>query len=55
VTLVIVAAALAILFGELWVIERSPPLFVVKRPAPSVQRSFGDALEGDTTPIAVLH
>jgi hypothetical protein len=58
VSLVIVAAAIAILLGELWVIERSPPLFVVaKRPAPGTQRSFTPpaALEADTMPIAVLH
>ena len=57
-SLVIVAAGTAILLGELWVIERSPPLFLVaKRPTSSAQRSFAPpaAIESDAMPIAVLH
>ncbi len=55
-SVLIIAAGIAILLGEAWVIEHSP-LFATKGPAPSAQHASdrGAALESDELPVAVLH
>ena len=50
----IIAAGIAILLGEAWVIERSP-LFAAKGPTAQHVSDRGAALEADELPIAVLH
>ena len=57
VSVAIVAAAIAIVLGESWVIERAPQILAVPVQAPSTQRARDPAavLASDVLPIAVLH
>jgi hypothetical protein len=57
VSVAIVAAAIAIVLGESWVIERAPRVLAAPVPAPSTQRAREPAavLASDVLPIAVLH
>jgi hypothetical protein len=56
-SVVIVAAAIAILLGESWVIEHSQVLFTATAQTPRTEhvRVPAAALESDVIPIAVLH
>ena len=53
----IVAAAIAIVLGESWVIERAPQVLAAHGRTPSVENTREPAavLASDVLPIAVLH
>ena len=53
-SVLIIAAGIAILLGEAWIIERSP-LFAAKDPTVQHASDRGAALETDELPVAVLH
>jgi len=57
VSVAIVAAAIAIVLGESWVIEWAPQVLAAPVRAPSTQRAREPAavLASDVLPIAVLH
>ena len=57
VSVAIVAAAIAIVLGESWVIEWAPQVLRGHSPAPSAERIREPAavLESDVLPVAVLH
>ena len=56
-SVVIAAAAVAIVLGESWLIERAPVLFTATAPTPRAEhaRAPGAAPAGDVFPIAILH
>jgi hypothetical protein len=56
-SVVIAAAAVAIVLGESWLIERGPVLFTAPSPTPHAEhaRAPAAAPEGDVLPIAILH
>jgi hypothetical protein len=56
-SVVIALAAVAIVLGESWLIERGPVLFTVPAPTPRAEhaRAPGTAPAGDVFPIAILH
>jgi hypothetical protein len=56
-SVVIAAAAVAIVLGESWLIERGPVLFTAPGPTPHAEhaRTPAAAPEGDVLPIAILH
>ena len=56
-SVVIAAAAVAIVLGESWLIERAPVLFTATAPTPRGEhaRAPAAAPEGDVLPIAILH
>jgi hypothetical protein len=56
-SVVIAAAAVAIVLGESWLIERGPVLFTVPAPTPRAEhaRAPATAPAGDVFPIAILH
>jgi hypothetical protein len=57
VSVAIAAAAIAIVLGESWLIERGPVLFTVTGPTPRAEhaRAPAAAPAGDVLPIAILH
>jgi hypothetical protein len=57
VSVVIAAAAVAIVLGESWLIERGPVLFAATSPTPRAEHARGPAgaPAGDVFPIAILH
>ncbi len=57
VSVAIVAAAIAIVLGESWIIERAPQLFAARVPAATAGHARGPAAApaGDVLPIAILH
>jgi hypothetical protein len=57
VSVVIAAAAVAIVLGESWLIERGPILFTATAPTPRAEqvRAPAAAPAGDVLPIAILH
>jgi hypothetical protein len=57
VSVAIVAAAIAIVLGESWVIERAPQVLAAHGPTPSAKpvRDPAAVLASDVLPIAVLH
>lgn len=56
-SVVIAAAAVAIVLGESWLIERGPVLFTVTVPPQRAEhgRAPAAAPAGDVFPIAILH
>jgi hypothetical protein len=56
-SVVIAAAAVAIVLGESWLIERGPVLFTATAPPPRAEhaRAPTAAPAGDLLPIAILH
>ncbi|HEX9278694.1 MAG TPA: hypothetical protein VGA51_20160 [Casimicrobiaceae bacterium] len=57
VSVAIVAALIAIVLGESWVIERAPQLFAARVPAATAGHARGPAAApaADVLPIAILH
>jgi len=57
VSVAIVAAAIAIVLGESWVIEWAPQVLAAHGPTPSAKpvRDLAAVLASDVLPIAVLH
>ena len=57
VSVAIVAALIAIVLGESWVIERGPALFTAAAPRQRAEHGRGPAAApvGDVLPIAILH
>jgi hypothetical protein len=57
VSVVIAAAAVAIVLGESWLIERGPVLFTTPAPTPRAEHGHAPAAApaGDVFPIAILH
>jgi hypothetical protein len=57
VSVVIAAAAVAIVLGESWLIERGPVLFTATAPTPRAEHGRAPAAmpPGDVLPIAILH
>jgi hypothetical protein len=56
-SVVIAAAAVALVLGESWLIERGPGLFTTTAPTPRAEhgRAPAAAPAGDVFPIAILH
>ncbi|HEV8255770.1 MAG TPA: hypothetical protein VGR42_02240 [Casimicrobiaceae bacterium] len=56
-SVVIALAAVAIVLGESWLIERGPVLFAAPAPTPRAEhvRAPAAAPAGDVFPIAILH
>ncbi|HEV8553523.1 MAG TPA: hypothetical protein VGR65_09090 [Casimicrobiaceae bacterium] len=56
-SVVIALAAVAIVLGESWLIERGPVLFTTPAPTPRAEhaRAPAAAPAGDVFPIAILH
>jgi len=56
-SVVIALAAVAIVLGESWLIERGPVLFTAPAPTPRAEhaRAPAAAPAGDVFPIAILH
>jgi len=57
VSVAIVAAAIAIVLGESWVLEWAPQVLAAPCPTPSAKpgRDLAAVLASDVLPIAVLH
>ena len=56
-SVVIAAAAVALVLGESWLIERGPVLFTTPAPTPRAEHGHAPAAApaGDVFPIAILH